>query len=150
SLCVAGSARIQRGASAHVRRAPSLTLIEPQTPYVTTFGGAGRRWREYWAIFSIKPEWSRLLAWPTAMPGVHWLDLARSPLLREIRAAFDDLCRFRAWPAEGRTPLLINALERLLLLADAVNPNRRTQPIDPRVQQAMQVLCSRVDQPMSV
>lgn len=148
ALTIAGSIKISTHAGSHVMFAPTLSLIEPNTRYTASFGGKGNTWRESWIIFEDNPRWRQWLKWPAVIEqhqGVRALSLKNSEHQKPVIAALHDACTYNSQatltPA-SRASLLANALERLLLLADHINPARQAAMMDERVRQAVEILAS--------
>lgn len=148
AMCIAGSMKITTGLGSDMVRAPSLVLIAPNTSYTAAFGGIGKSWREYWVIFDDRSRWHRWLHWPSLIDlksGIRALALVKSEHQKGIVDAMADAYAYNAMAtlnAQAKEDLLDNALERLFLLADQINPVAQRKRPDDRVLQAMEILAS--------
>ena len=119
-----------------------LRLIRPGVAYRadTVNGGS------YWCIFKPEPAWASLLNWPAVLPGIMYLDVADATLRRQIpRLLQETQAMVRAnHPQAWR--LVRNVVERILLLADAINPQAEHATRDARVQQAVAYIGRHVNQ----
>ncbi|MGF1483759.1 MAG: helix-turn-helix domain-containing protein [Opitutales bacterium] len=108
------------------------------------------RWVFVFAHFTPLAEWASLLDWPEHWPGLRTLTLPEGPLGEAVRAAFFEMNRVRQGTHPRGPWLARNALERVLLLCDAVNPRRAHGRLDERVVQAMTLMGDNFSQALSV
>lgn len=148
ALTYVGSVKTSTAMGSVVMGSPSLMLIEPNTPYTVNFGATGKAWQEYWIIFDDAIRWHRWLNWPWLIgehSGVRGLPLRDTAHRQAISQAMREAHAFNnqaTLSPSGRKELLANTLERVLLLADQINPNQQRAMMDDRVRQAMEILAS--------
>lgn len=126
----------------------TLALIAPGTPhdYGTSPGAEG--WEILWVHFQPADEWAELLAWPTAAPGVAFLDLA-NPAWEEVVAAFHEVYRCSITTVRRRRQLAMNALERLLLYCERQLPETEFA-MDSRVRAVVEYVHRHLGQPLTL
>lgn len=102
------------------------------------------RWELRWAHFRPHAHWMPWLAWPAAdeldPPGLRLLRIDDPPALTRIGDALAEADRWRNAPLPRAQMFAMNALERMLLYADAVNPLTSGRPLDDRVQKTLDYL----------
>jgi AraC family transcriptional regulator of arabinose operon len=108
------------------------------------------KWELRWSHFQPRPNWHALLDWPTWWPGLRGISLGDGGLFDEVAHAFGDAQRFCRLPLPHSRALASNALERALLLADQANPNASRRQIDERVRRAMDYLCDRMTEKLTL
>ena len=95
-----------------------------------------KRWDLLWAYFFPRSEWLALLNWPEEAPGLLRLHLSNSTIRTRIARQFLEVHRLHMGPQRQREMLAMNALEKVLLLCDGVNPRSEQSCMDPRVLRA--------------
>lgn len=113
-----------------------LVLIKPGALHDYSVEPTRQYWEFAWAHFHPRPAWVELLAWPEEAPGLMRLDLAGSPYRARIARRMRDMHDLHSGSERLREELAMNALEEVLLWADAANP-ARAAPADDRVRKAM-------------
>ena len=119
------------------RRAPYIALTRPNIPYRVATTPGHLCYLEHWAIFTPKPEWSRLLDWPGEQHGALYLHLSKPAVDGMLRRAFCDLLAFRRDMHPEKEGLAENALERILLLMQKYREPCKNRIADDRVQRVV-------------
>jgi AraC family transcriptional regulator of arabinose operon len=128
----------------------SLVLIPPRI--CNDYGTAPEvgRWDLLWAYFFPPAGWLTLLQWPGEGRGLLHLHLSEARARSEIVRQFRDVHRLATNVRRHREMFALNALEKVLLLCDAINPRSEQSRFDPRVLRAMDHLCQNLSEPMTL
>lgn len=110
----------------------SLTLLAPGT---THDYGTGDSWELLWVHFHPPTDWLDLLRWPAVAPGIG-----------QIHGSFEESFREVVRLAGTRRRFAMNALERLLLLAE---PESSLQ-LDERIQKVIEHIQEHLGRPITV
>ena len=147
-VTIAG-AGYHRSGRASIRVEPGEALL--YTPGVAQeYGTCAQpgRWELIWAHFPEDARRADLLRWPEAAGGARTLRLGEvAPAVVE---SMRDLVAWQAGGSPHRHEFAANALERVLLWCDTVNPGGTRAGLDPRVQQALEVVAGRLELPLDV
>lgn len=108
-----------------------------------------KKWDLLWAYFFPPSAWHPLLRWPEASPGLMRLHLPEGKVRSLIVRLLKEAHRHNTGPERHREMLALNALERLLLGCDGINPRSDQSRMDPRILRAMDYLCQNCALPMS-
>jgi len=108
------------------------------------------RWELRWAHFQPRPHWTAWLNWPGPSEGLGHLRITDATALSNVRHALADAYRFHVGQLPGAEAFAMNALERALLWCDRVNPQSAGQPVDDRVQKAIDHLTDHLAAPHTV
>ncbi len=126
----------------------SALLFAPGLPQHYGTHPSDRFWELIWSHFPDTMRLPELLRWP-GLPG--------EPGVLELGDAFDAVAaamhELVAWHSSGslhRHEFAANALERALLWCNTVNPHSPRSNMDPRVEQAMQIIATRLHAPLTV
>jgi AraC family transcriptional regulator of arabinose operon len=121
-----------------------VVLVRPGThhDYSTRRGG---RWELLWAHFTPRGDWSDLLDWPAALPGIGKLADGH-----DIRPLMGRLNAVAAGADPLRDRLAMNALEAVLLACDQLNPKRGHRQTDLRIRAVLEHISMRLDEPLTV
>ncbi|WP_372351207.1 helix-turn-helix domain-containing protein [Streptomyces sp. KL116D] len=125
----------------------SIVAFTPHTPQHYGTNPAVGRWDLLWAHVRPRPEWSALLEWPEAAPGILRLDL--TPVIAErVAAALRSAvahhgARLRQGPA-----FAMNAMEQALLWCSTQSPRR--DGLDPLVLAVVEHVGAHLDRPHTV
>ncbi len=132
---VAGAGRINRGDVAFTVRPHDVLLFPPKVRH--DYGPAlpARRWTHLWVYFFPRPGWTGLLSWPERGGGVLALPLCDPGWRREVRGQLERVIALSSGAERHREDWAMNALERVLLRLEAVNP--AAADLDLRVRRAM-------------
>ena len=126
-----------------------LILVGPTTPHDYGVEKSHGYWKNTWIHFLPRPECLPWLQWPERAPGLMSLSLPSS-LRRSILKELD----FLGESMKGRGPreeeLAANALERVLLLCDSVNPRHNENKGDQRIRKAVDILSRRYHESFSL
>lgn len=107
-------------------------------------------WDLLWAHFHPRAHWMELLHWPRLWPLVMHLSLAGSPRQPDVLELLMHTHALATGPHPRRQALAMNALEKVLLYLDEVNPDSAAQRLDSRIKAAMDLLFAGLGQPTSV
>lgn len=161
SVNVQGRSSLRTADGTFTRSAGHAVLIEPRTPYRVSFGGTdggdaserggeGGGWSGPWLIADPSPAWRAQMAWPQVLPGLRTLDFnataagqAAALAMREAQEVFN-----RNGP-EARA-LSGNAFERMLILAQTINPLGRHGQLDARVREALGFMARNLAEALDV
>jgi AraC family transcriptional regulator, arabinose operon regulatory protein len=127
-----------------------VVLIEPGVMHSYEVDASAGRWHLLWAHFIPPALWYPWLKWPTIVAGLHWLTLYDSTARRTVAAQLRRAHDIRAGYSPRRHPLALNALEAAILCCDEQNPQAGRSGLDPRIERAMDQMCRRLTEPMSV
>jgi AraC family transcriptional regulator, arabinose operon regulatory protein len=115
----------------------TATLLPPGTPHDYGTDTGARFWEIDFCHFHPRPEWSVLLDWPSARPGVGQLTI--SPAVRSRVAAPWASVAYYTRSQQRRADLFaMNALEQVLLAYDTQNP--LSVPLDDRILRVLEHL----------
>lgn len=146
-----GRARFNQGNDHFDVMPGDLTLIQPNVPLFYGDAPPERRWSWMYAIFRPYPHWEKLLHWPEELPGMMCLRRPGGATTQQrIHDAFSELLRHAGTTGERAELLAMNALERLLLTVDAVNPARMFTSGDPRLDLVSKHIHDHLNEPLSV
>jgi len=148
-LTTSGTMTRRSGGEKRFRVQPNhaLILTPPGVPYALRAAAAGDEW---WAIFTPRPAYEPLLAWPEAGGGVRMLRLPNSPAARQILAACLELYEVTAARVELGGLIAENGFERLLLLAHQVQVEATAATGDERIRASLAYLESAREQALTV
>jgi AraC family transcriptional regulator of arabinose operon len=143
-LTIHGRGRFGYPGGEHHTEPGELILIKPRTFQDYGVEKTHQAWDLAWAHFMPRSHWLALMNWPAVAPGLMSLRIADKTVMTHVTNALleaNDLAR-SALP--GREMFALNALERMLLWCDCVNPNSEQRLLDERVQRAMDFLCRNI------
>ncbi|MBN1674947.1 MAG: arabinose operon transcriptional regulator AraC [Kiritimatiellae bacterium] len=147
---VEGRGRINNGANRFVAHPGDMLLFPPQVLHDYGYDPQARLWVHLWVYFFPRPAWIEWLNWPRAPAGVLRLRVTETDAKQRIAERFTELIDVARSPVRQRFDLAMNALEEILLRCSQVNPNAAKPHLDPRVQLALEYLCSRYTERISV
>jgi AraC family transcriptional regulator of arabinose operon len=139
--------RTERGQQTYV--SPVLALIPPHCSYTERATGDGH-WTELYTIFEPLPHWHNLLDWPQSECGLGILYLSDSPVADEIHDALQVALNFQLSARANRRHLVVNALEKALLLLDEINPKRGHSQRDERIESVLEFVASHYQEPLDL
>jgi AraC family transcriptional regulator of arabinose operon len=145
----AGEVVVRTPQGCHEYRTPSALLVPPHTPYTESAGKSGR-WTEHYVVFDPLPAWRTLLDWPRSECGLGLLHLSDSTIAREVKAALQSALRIQHSARVNRPLLVANALEKVLLMLDEVNPARGRAHRDARIAQALEYIAAQYSRPLTL
>lgn len=151
-LNLRGSAVIAAEGREILSKSPQINLTAPHARYRTWYGG-GKTWESAWAIFTPRRDWDRLLRFPPReglSEAFGALELRDAALRRKIFAAFDEGIAALRSALPQREALAFNAIERVLLLADTINPLAAHARLDERIRAAMEYLAANLEAGITV
>ncbi|MDQ3398337.1 MAG: arabinose operon transcriptional regulator AraC [Deinococcota bacterium] len=121
-----------------------LVLLRPGTAHDYGTGASLKRWELLWSHFHPRSHWHAWLGWPEIAPGLMRLRSSDKRVASQITEALAEAHRLATGARPRREMFALNALERLLLWVELVNPSADHKPLDSRVQRAMDYLCERM------
>ncbi len=125
-----------------------LMLIRPST--IHDYGHAGDRlgWRNIWVHFRPRPTWLDWLSWPEVESGISLL--ATGEDFAAIEAEFLRIVETVHGPSRLRVDAAMNALERVLILADYFNPRFAAYEMDERIHRALVLIGERLSERLDI
>lgn len=122
--------------------AGDLVLVPADTPHDYGVDAAKGYWNVTWVHFVPRPDQMELLHWPEAGRGVRVIPI---PVTGRKKFARDflEVVRHAQSLRPRRQLRAMNALERVLLEADGLNPRHRRADHDPRIEKALEVIQER-------
>lgn len=99
-------------------------------------------WELLWAHFVPRPLWLPWLNWPLEAPGLARIRLSDPAARRHLAKRLADVHRLATSGGRLGTELALNALEEVLLLCAAQGPAEGAGRRDPRLEAAVEFLCS--------
>ncbi len=136
---VSGQGRINRDAAGFTAMPHDVLLFPPAVAHDYGSARSAGQWTHLWVYFQPRPAWSGLLAWPERGSGVLGLGLVDPARRREVRGLIELAIGYATGAERRREEWAMNALERVLLRLDDINPTTASG-IDPRVRRAMAFL----------
>ncbi len=143
-LTINGRGRFAWPGGEHFTRPGELVLSQPHIYHEYGVETELQAWDLAWAHFQPRPHWLPWMDWPQLAPGLMSLTMSDKTVMTHTTHALleaNDLAR-SALPR--REMFALNALERLFLWCDCVNPNSERRLLDDRVQRAMDYLCRNI------
>jgi AraC family transcriptional regulator of arabinose operon len=86
--------------------------------------------------------------WPQKSDGPRLLTISDQTMCHQVVTALRSMHAYATGPLEYGKLLALNALEKVLLLADLSNPASNQAHLDPRIRQSLDLLCSDPKAPM--
>lgn len=127
-----------------------LILLRPQAPHDYRTAPGARRWELWWAHYIPRPEWLDWMNWPELTPGLMHVSLAGHAFRERLEMRLREAIAHNAGPGARRATLAMNALEEVLVRADAANPRRSSARLDPRVRRVVELMSGRLAEPWTV
>lgn len=127
-----------------------LVLLQPHTPHAYGVEARLQRWELMWAHFRPRAEWVEWLDWPTEAPGLMRLRIADHDMRSRLMEQFQDVLDATHLAMRRRETLAMNALERVLLWCDALNPRSAFARIDVRVRTVIDYICRSFSRPIGM
>jgi len=127
-----------------------IVLITPKTLNDYGLEDTLKRWDLLWAYFFPHTDWHMLLQWPDESPGLFRLHVPVGKMRRQIVREFTQAHRLNTGPRRHREMFAMNALEKVLLWCDEINPRSEHSTMDPRVLLAMDYLCQNLSQAITL
>jgi AraC family transcriptional regulator, arabinose operon regulatory protein len=147
---LSGEGCVTRNQKSIYCRPGELLLCRPHTPHDYRSSPKGRGWEIIWAHFHPRPEWLDWVQWPEALPGWHHLPFQKKDAGRIAKRLLEMHRRASRLAKDPNSEALsMNALEEVLLWADAANEGSR-RPIDDPTRKVVQFLGEHHDQPLTL
>ena len=147
---IEGLARFAHERGEFRARAGDLVLIPPHASQDYGLASDPGRWDLLWAYFFPPTGWLSLLQWPEEAPNLRRLRLSDAKIRSKIVQLLSESHRYQIGAQRHREMFAMNALERALLLCDAINPRSEQSGMDPRVLRAMDYLCQNLSEPITL
>lgn len=125
-------------------RQGDIVLLAPKTLNDYGLEDTLKRWDLLWAYFFPHPHWHMLLQWPNEAPGLLRLHLPGGKLRTQIVRGLMEAHRLNIGPQRHREMFAMNALEKVLLCCNSINPRSEQPRMDPRILLAMDYLCQNL------
>jgi AraC family transcriptional regulator of arabinose operon len=145
-----GKGRFGHAGGDFLVRKGDLVLLAPNVRNDYGLEDSRKSWDLLWAYFFPRSDWLPLLQWPLLAPGLSHLHLSNSTARRRIVRQLAEAHRLHTGARRQREMLAMNALEKALLLCDAINPRSEQAAIDPRVVRAMDYICRNLAEPVTL
>jgi AraC family transcriptional regulator, arabinose operon regulatory protein len=127
-----------------------IVLLRPGTLHDYGVEPTLQRWELIWSHFHPRPDWVEWLDWPEEAPGLMRLRSESGDTRKRIEALIESVYQFTVSAHRRRTQFAMNAMESLLLWCDTINPRSQQARIDPRIRAAMDHICRRLGEAMSL
>ncbi|MGQ4656556.1 arabinose operon transcriptional regulator AraC [Aeromonas sp. s8] len=150
NMTMAGGGKIFSGDNAFGVAPGELLLFPPGVPHYYSRAPEQQEWYHHWVYFRPRAYWADWLKWPKMMQGVGRLNLDNDALVREFDALFVSIAETHKGITPMSEPLAMNLLERLLIRCYEVFSQTEQPTIDPRVQQACQMLSENIAAEISI
>lgn len=147
---LSGQGRYGHAAGELVTHPGDIILLKPHTVHDYGTARGHRHWEPLWAHFIPRPAWLEWLDWPEAAPGLMHLRLQGHESQARIARRLRDVIQLNAGPSPLREPLALNALEEVLLWCELANPNKAAGGLDRRINRALEFICARFAEPLTV
>jgi len=125
-----------------------LLLIAPDTPQEYGHYDDSSRWVNIWVHFRPRLHWMPWLSWPAFARGVMVLDAGSD--FAAIEAELRRMVELANGPSRLRLDASMNALERVLIAADDLNPLQAVSGIDARIRKALEQIGERLREPLRI
>lgn len=144
------------GGTGYVRAAESnwtikkgdILLIAPDTSqeYGNLDDDSG--WINIWTHFRPRPYWHSWLAWPQLSRGVMLLSVGTR--WAEVELELQRMVDVVGGPLRLRLDAAMNALERVLIICDDINPIHSTSLLDSRIKKALEIVGEKLSEPLNI
>ncbi len=142
-----GEVRNARGVRRELRRG-DLLLFRPGARQDYGYSEDRAGWHNTWVHFRPRPAWHDWLAWPAFDKGVAILEAQDDfPVIESELLRLHDIAN---GPSRLRIEAAMNALERILIMADQFNPRFGGADIDTRIHRALILIGERIGESISV
>jgi AraC family transcriptional regulator of arabinose operon len=148
-LFVSGRAFFKTAHGESTLTAVQAGLVPPGVPYHVRVDGS-RFWSEQWIIFHARPGWQRWLRWPEHLSGMMHLSLTDSRAVKNVSNAFAEVLRLSRSILPEAEAFSFNALEKLLLICNTLNPIAPGEQLDARVRAAADFIATHSARPLTV
>jgi AraC family transcriptional regulator of arabinose operon len=145
---LAGTGYVRAGGAETLLRAGDIVLIAPDSPQEYGHLDDNSGWVNIWIHFRPRPHWLSWLGWPALSQGVMMLSTAGR--FAEIDPELRRMIDISRGPLRLRLDAAMNALERVLIACDDINPAHRSSLLDVRIKKAMEIVGERLAEPLSV
>ncbi|QGQ93739.1 helix-turn-helix domain-containing protein [Paenibacillus psychroresistens] len=132
--------------------AGQLVIIPPGIPqHYATAETSSSSWEFFWVHFLPRPQWIPWLEYPTIPSKLLMLTVDEAAVRGHIHLAFQRLIQENTANGPLKDPLVLNALEEILLLAAQENQKDLAHSRkDPRIETILHLLISHLNRPISV
>ncbi len=147
-MTLGGQGYVRADSEQRVLNAGDMLLIAPNTPQEYGHYDELSQWSNIWAHFRPRPHWLSWLAWPRFARGVMVLDA--SARLAEIEPELRRMVELDQGARRLRLDAAMNALERVLIAADDINPIHASNAVDLRIRRAQGIVGERLKETLNV
>ncbi len=148
---LAGAGRLQT-TPAHeplIVRRQDLALYAPHTPQDYGLLDPRTRWRFLWFHFQARPEWTELLKWPAAAPGLYHLAISQKPAWTRMREALRSAHRFASTARRHAKINAMHALEAFFLECASQLPAAPEAALDDRIAKTLEYIQRHLRTPLT-
>ena len=133
------------GMGEHLTEPGELVMTRPDTFHDYGVEKELAAWDIAWAHFQPRPHWLSWMDWPEIAPGLMHLRMSDKTVMTHTTNALLEANDLARGALPHREMFAVNALERMFLWCDCVNPNSERRLLDERVQRAMDHLCRNIN-----
>ncbi len=145
-LTINGCGRFGWRGGEHLTVPGELVLTKPNTFHDYGVEKKLQAWDMAWAHFQPRSHWLPLLDWPELAPGLMNLRMEDKTVMTHVTNALLEANDLSRGALPRREMFAMNALERMFLWCDCVNPLSERRLLDGRVQRTMDFLCRNIHQ----
>jgi AraC family transcriptional regulator of arabinose operon len=146
-----GVIRVQTGKGSFYWPAKGFNLVVPGLPYQEQFATEKEpRCKESWVIFAPRESWYSLLKWPELVPGMMALAVADYEIQQEMLALLKSIEFYVSGIFPEKDFFAENAREKLLLLANLVNPMTNYAKISKQILDTMNFMAQNYANKLTV
>ncbi|WDR05546.1 helix-turn-helix domain-containing protein [Devosia rhodophyticola] len=143
-----GTGYVRAGQGEWIIGVGDLLLIAPDTAQEYGHFDENSSWINIWAHFRPRSHWLNWLNWPQLARGV--MLLRGGSRLREIEPELRRMTDIAVGPLRLRLDAAMNALERVLIICDDINPIHDRSTLDRRIKKALEIVGERLAKPLAV
>lgn len=143
-----GLGYVKAGNARQVLRHGDLLLIAPNTPQDYGYLEDDSGWHNIWVHVRPRPHWAPWMKWPEQSGGI--MILHAGPGFGPVEVALRGVLDAASASIRLRNDLAMNALERALILCDALKPLQSQSKQDPRIVKAIQFIGENLEATHSV
>ncbi|MCX7299988.1 MAG: helix-turn-helix domain-containing protein [Rhodobacterales bacterium] len=143
-----GQGYVRAGADPVPLARGDILLFAPDTAQEYGYLGDNIAWANIWVHFRPRPHWIPWLVWPQKARGL--MVLPAQDTFAALEAELMRTVEAQSRPTRLHYDKALNALERVLIACDEVNPLQQSARIDPRIRKALDIVGERLAAPLNV
>jgi AraC family transcriptional regulator of arabinose operon len=147
-VTLSGQGYVRAAGALKVLEGGDMLLIRPDTPQEYGHLDDDSGWVNVWTHFRPRAEWLDWLRWPELAPGI--MVLAAGDALERMEFELRHMVEVANGALRLRLAAAMNSLERVLILADAINPLQAVARRDPRIRKAVDLIGERLSEPIEI